>query len=289
MKLTNEEIAKRIKNFEVLKIPYDSGEMKLDQPVEEVDFRITSRLVNDSYRGLSFKHVNGEVFEAANRLVKDYNMNTGYGNDNKESFNLYFNFNTLGIKLNYNSTGKFEYSQVFQDVVKQIDAIPKELTCEVHIKRTTNKEYRKQCYYSRRNGKTPEEVFQRICGATTNGNHNSGRNYRNPFIGLIRRNIYSSYKESAVFLIEYLYGKKIPISSTFNQIFKVLSGLPYDTFGILDVQQILKLEKEFNYLHSPDSCFKKLYNDIELKPKTDLKRWVKLKRLQKAPEVIETR
>lgn len=289
MSLSKEEIDKRIKNFEVLKIPYDSGEMKLDTPIEEVEFQVTSSLVNDSYRGLSFKHINGDVFETANKLVKDYNMNTGYGNNEKESFNLYFKYKTLGIQLDYTAGGKFNYDVVFTDLIKKLDAIPKEVACDVRIKRQTNKEYRKNCYNQRRQGKTPEEVFQRICGATTNGNHTSGRNYRNPFNGVVRKQIYGSYKEAAVFMIEYLYGKKIPISSTFNQIFKILSTLPYDTFGLLDVQDILKLENEFNYLHSPNAAFNKLYNSVGIKPKTDLKRWVKSRRLSNTPEIIETR
>lgn len=281
MDLSTEEIQRRIKNYKLLNIHYDSGELLVKEVPTKISYTIDSELRKDSYYGIRYKHSVNKILGFANQKVADF-----FIADNIEEFNCKFKFGNkeIGVEV----TRDFDFDKALLAYIETVEVVPKVINCDVVIERKPNVDARKDHYIRNRNGKTPEEVFLRICSAESTG-YNKPSHWNSPFKGLIRSQIYNSYKDPAIFLIEYLYGKKLARNTTFKQIYRVLSGLPYDTFGLLDVQDIKKFDEHFRYLHTVQSAYDTLYNTIGLKPKTDLKRWKKNGLLRNAPEIIETR
>ena len=287
------------KLLELLDLYYDSNELKLLEEPKTLNCSIEanfSKVSTDKYSDnpLEFRFPNIINVNKNNNVSK---QKTWIGRIKEQSPNFFLqlaSYTNVPIssqemfKISYDNMQLVLYSEdisyMFEKIVdfyvKSLEHIPFNIIFSFDLTKIPNTDYIKQfCALQRsRNFKTWSDeglsVKQSIDRILTN-QHHAGygrRAYR--FEGTLKHNIYKMNKEQSIFVIEYLYGKKLSKSSSFSEIGKYLISTGINDFGLRDVQQLFRL---YQICRNSNSSIKDLYNELFkiLSPKGNLQRWEK--------------
>ncbi len=195
-------------------------------------------------------------------------------------------FNTLKVELikHYNE----ENSQ--KDWVT-----PKNIDIKLTISRNTDENYRREYFYlNTLQAPSIKDYIHRVFNPEIKDKSYSGRGYSNHrsrhydnhFVGDLKQALYKQYKDNIVFLLEYLYGVKINITSPMDDVVKALENIPRTDLGLLEVDKVRNLLSIIKDTHKIVGLHNRL-KTLGVMPATDLKRWTRKLKKQATEDGIQ--
>lgn len=215
---------------------------------------------------------------------------SSYGREH-EKFNI-----SLVCEAEYPSLGKktFEYDLVSVDTfdlkkliqpgifhldLNQTAHISKIVKFSAKVKRCETQEKVSnrvaELFKRRRGNLEPKEWFAKICDGSVSETEtcwHRGRKYP-AFRGELKKRIFRADKSAIIFLIEYLFGVKIPKTAPLADVHAKLRSLGYSDLGIKDVRKMSKLLEVLYRCHSVQS-YKRELAAAGFEPVKGIDRWL---------------
>lgn len=296
---------------DLLGIYYDSTEKKIQEIPSCISFTIEGKVLGAQGGNLTYewsakcgekiykfntRYNNIEILPVLNIFQEDFYVTLGQygGAHTKEKFTGAISFAIdKDIKIVNERIDSFRtLDEMFIKYVSlciQNNKFPANPTISVVVNRETNAEFRRMVYAERRHEAVGNrhssnnsynadyaDLQKWFAGIIASGaQQHRWRKNRLEFNGLINRHIAQKSKDTVLFLIEYLYGKKITKAKSLHQIHIDLAGMDSNDFGIKDAQEMVKFVKTLESRYdSPYEQYKKL-QEAGFKSKYPLKRWQK--------------
>jgi len=260
----------------LLEIYYDSTDKKIETIPTTISFQLKGKLLGAQNGNLTYDwlaihnakehkfqrntYSSNELLPFLNNFVEDFYVTTDrYSNHSPEKydFDLCFKIDTKVVTSKKTNATTLDHLFVeYVNLCINFDKFLINPVIDVVVTRYNNEEYRRLVYTNRRvqavgystsnttvkpEHKDLEKWFSSIIasGAT----QHRWRKNRLEFNGIINKHIAKKRKNSVLFLIEYLYGKKLSKSNSVYKIHIALAGLDANDFGIKDAQEMVKLVK----------------------------------------------
>jgi len=301
-----EKLKQQQESYELFGIYYNSEELFLETIPTKIDIDLNIKISNTLEVSVEFLANNKKFneFKIASMPQRHIDI-SNYINAFIPNFimlgaqeDIQWRFIINDLIFTCNAVDYISFNEIFSAFIKANTTIPKEFNISLTITRTNNISNRKrvinQDRYQNLNGvrdkniESPQEYFAKLCNpGIIEGTVRFDYKYKglNKFAGLIKHSIYSKQdKQTTVFLLEYLYGKKISKSSTLKKIHNTLWSEPYNDFGIKDVS---KMDKLYSCFASKYITTRNVYENLKkegYKPKTDLARWKKVLQLESSSQ-----
>ena len=286
-----EETLRQEKMFDKLSIYYDSKMHRMATIPTEIIGKLVADIVVSNNGEICYATTlfhnetkvscrGHEIISQLNKLIPNFFINQDSNNE-KEDYTIYFSSGTLKkerLQFAFKNTWnpKLSWGDVIQQIIKTQNNLPTTINLDFKITRETNSKLRKAKAVDELNAETPEEYFRNACspGVSSKESYYTRAGRFSKFLGSI--NNYIARKNSQVtrvFLLEYLYGKKLPKNSSLKEFHDTLSSMPYDDFSIKDVRKMKPLLRALEGWYNGITGLYRDLQNVGLKPKSDLRRW----------------
>lgn len=274
-----EELKNKIDMMSLLQVPYNSEQL-LDEDLSNTTTISTDLELSLSWGG--FSYTSNAPFLNKNPMLTSY-LPDHFLIDSKCEFvkcEVLMNGDKYLLEGSGTEFKSISFNEILFKLLGNSNSFPKQVNMTMTITRTRDEQARTE-YFNNLLGGTPEEVLNKVFGSKIKESSLDAvkRSYRgswgSPFSeGSLKRNIFSNYKHSIAFLIEYFWGKKLPKNATNEQFAKFLASAQNLRFGICDAQAAKKLTE---IVRSPKpNVLKSQLESFGIKPATDLSRWYRM-------------